>query len=65
MNRCATCKWWGTEPAEGESNRHDCSCPKLDYFNSEDDGLNPVDAESYSAKVVTGKSFGCIHHEPK
>jgi hypothetical protein len=52
-----------------------CTCPKLKYEYLEEvdkitgevlpieiDGLQYYDGENYSAYLVTGEEFGCIHH---
>lgn len=69
MNTCKTCKWWKWFEAKQELEKKPefthkpCLNPKTWDDSGSLDGtyiMNSIDSF-----LVTGPSFGCIHHEPK
>jgi hypothetical protein len=43
-----------------------CKSPRLLFDSRPDaDGATVCDGSHYMANLLTGESYGCIHHEPK
>lgn len=50
----------------GSSHQGFCTSSKMDYDSvAKIDGLAYIDSENWSAALLTGKDFGCIHFESK
>lgn len=70
MNRCKTCKWWGSVPdwMQYPPPAGGC-CQNYDKFLCGDGETYPDDAlvmiMGDMSVLWTGPEFGCVHHEMK
>lgn len=70
---CKNCKYWensdiGSYYGCKKGEYGECSSNKFCYQESnkdEKDNLVYWDYEGYSAGVMTGSDFGCVHFEPR
>jgi len=68
--RCKTCAFWRkyrdnfTKPTIPQ--RY-CECPKIDYQLEikVSDEVSYGDSDQYSAYLIMGADFGCVHHKEK
>lgn len=64
MNTCKTCKWWAGREEKHSSAGNCFGLFVTDILPGSDQALNSFDIAG-RPHLITGPSFGCIHHSPK
>jgi hypothetical protein len=70
ISRCKTCEFW-KKYSDNSVNpgipKGYCECPKIDYELDikVSDEVTYGDSESWSAYLIMGADFGCVHHKEK
>jgi hypothetical protein len=65
--RCKTCGFWKKYEKE-EIPQGFCECPKIFYMDENIEVTDEViygDSDHYSAFLLMGADFGCVHHREK
>jgi hypothetical protein len=59
---CATCRWWSV--VEYLYGMHECMVNSRHGLGEPDGIYVAPDTDCGGGTIVTGPSFGCIHHQP-
>ena len=72
--KCETCKWWSMDVRDHYRAGRYRKCKHTEAVWDTPESMNmtlmvvdgkPIFTSSVSCDFVTGKTFGCIHHDPK